>query len=194
VSRQVNDDALNIVFRDARSHGTWQDKPVTDAQLHAIYELMKMAPTTANSQPTRILFLRSEAAKERLRPALSAVNTKKVMTAPVTAILGHDTRFFEMLPRLYRNPAARSWYDNPQAPVHSLRNSSIQGGFFIAAARAIGLDCGPMSGFDQAKVDAEFFPDGRIKSNFLCSLGYGDPAALPPRDERLSFDEVCKIL
>ena len=194
MSRQVNDDALNVLFRDARSHGTWQDKPVTDAQLHAIYELMKMAPTTANSQPTRILFLRSEAAKERLRPALSAVNTKKVMTAPVTAILGHDTRFFEMLPRLYRNPAARSWYDNPQAPVHSLRNSSIQGGFFIMAARALGLDCGPMSGFDQAKVDAEFFPDGRIKSNFLCSLGYGDPSALPPQDERLPFDEVCKIL
>ena len=105
MSRQVNDDALNILFRDARSHGTWQDKPVTDAQLHAIYELMKMAPTTANSQPTRILFLRSEAAKERLKPALSAVNTKKVMTAPVTAILGHDTRFFEMLPRKQRRCA-----------------------------------------------------------------------------------------
>jgi 3-hydroxypropanoate dehydrogenase len=194
VTRQVNDDALDIIFRDARSHGTWQDRPVTDAQLRAIYDLMKMGPTTANSQPTRILFLRSAAAKERLGPALSALNTKKVMGAPVTAILGHDTRFFEMLPRLYRNPAARTWYDNPQAPVHSLRNSSIQGGFFIAAARAIGLDCGPMSGFNQAKVDAEFFPDGRIKSNFLCSLGYGDPAALPPRDERMPFDEVCKIL
>ena len=194
MSGQVNDDALNVLFRNARSHGTWQDKPVSDAQLHAIYELMKMAPTTANSQPTRILFLRSEAAKERLKPALSAVNTKKVMTAPVTAILGHDTRFFEMLPRLYRIPTARSWYDNPQAPVHSLRNGSIQGGFFIMAARALGLDCGPMSGFDQAKVDAEFFPDGRIKSNFLCSLGYGDPSALPPQDERLPFDEVCKIL
>ena len=194
MSRQVNDDALDIVFRDARSHGTWQDKPVTDAQLHAIYELMKMAPTTANSQPTRILFLRSEAAKERLRPALSAVNTKKVMTAPVTAILGHDTRFYEMLPRLYRNPAARSWYDNPQAPVHSLRNSSIQGGFFIAAARAIGLDCGPMSGFKNDMVDAEFFPDGRFKSNFLCCLGHGDPSTLPKQDYRFGFDEVCQVL
>jgi len=194
VNRQVNDDALDILFRQARSHGKWLDKPVTDEQLHAIYDLMKMAPTTANSQPTHILFLRSQAAKERLAPALSKLNYEKTMTAPVVAILGYDTRFFELLPRLYRNPAARSWYDNPNAPIHALRNSSIQGGFFIAAARALGLDCGPMSGFDHAKVDAEFFPDGRIKTNFLCCIGYGDASKLPPRDERRPFEEMCQIL
>lgn len=194
MNRQVNDDALDILFRQARSHGKWLDKPVTDEQLHAIYDLMKMAPTTANSQPTHILFLRSQAAKERLAPALSKLNYEKTMTAPVVAILGYDTRFFELLPRLYRNPAARSWYDNPNAPIHALRNSSIQGGFFIAAARALGLDCGPMSGFDHAKVDAEFFPDGRIKTNFLCCIGYGDASKLPPRDERRPFEEMCQIL
>lgn len=194
MTRQVNEDALDILFREARSHGKWLDKPVTDAQLHAIYDLMKMGPTTANSQPTRILFLRSQPAKDRLAPALSKVNYEKTMTAPVTAVLGYDTRFFELLPRLYRNPAARSWYDKPDAWIHALRNGSIQGGLFIIAARAIGLDCGPMSGFDNAKVDAEFFPDGRIKSNFLCCLGYGDASKLPPRDERRPFDEVCQIL
>jgi len=195
VSRQVNDDALDIMFRQARTQNKWRDEPVTDAQLRAIYDLMKMGPTTANSQPARIVFVRSPAAKERLRPALSQGNMAKTMQAPVTAILGYDTRFYDLLPRLFaHNQAARSWYANDQALTHALRNGSIQGGYFILAARAVGLDCGPMSGFDNAKVDAEFFPDGRVKSNFICSLGHGDPSVLFPRNERLPFDEACRIL
>jgi 3-hydroxypropanoate dehydrogenase len=197
VSRQVNDDAHDIMYREARTHNKWHDRPVTDAQLRAIYDLMKMGPTTANSQPARILFLRSRAAKERLKPALSAANTPKTMAAPVTAILAYDRQFYDHLPRLFaHNQAARSWYagDQAAADIHALRNGSIQGGYFILAARALGLDCGPMSGFDNAKVDAEFFPDGRFKSNFLCNLGYGDPSVLFPRNDRLRFEEACQIL
>lgn len=197
MSRQVNDDALDIMFRQARTQNKWWDRPVSDAQLRAIYELMKMGPTTANSTPMRILFLRSQAAKERLKPALSKGNTAKTMQAPVTAILGYDRQFYDFLPRLFaHNQAARSWFagDQAAADVHALRNGSIQGGYFILAARAVGLDCGPMSGFDNAKVDAEFFPDGRVKSNFICSLGHGDPSVLFPRNERLAFEEACRIL
>ena len=195
MGRRVNEDALDILFREARTQNKWTDRPVTDDELRAIYNLMRMGPTTANSQPIRIVFVRSQAAKERLRPALSRGNMAKTMQAPVTAILAYDTRFYEFLPRLFaHNQAARSWYENEHALTHALRNGSIQGGYFIMAARAIGLDCGPMSGFDNAMVDAEFFPDGRIKSNFICSLGHGDPSVLFPRNERLAFDEACQIL
>jgi 3-hydroxypropanoate dehydrogenase len=190
----VSDAALDQLFRKARSHMVLLP-PVSDDELRAIYDLTKWGPTTANSQPQRIVFLRSEAAKERLRPALSAVNLKKTMEAPVIALLAYDRRYYEHLPRMYHNPQARTWYEGkPHEEATAFRNASLQGAYFMLAARAIGLDCGPMSGFDNAKVDAEFFPDGQWKSNFLCALGRGDPAALPPRNDRFAFDEVCRII
>jgi len=193
---QVPDGVLDIIFRKARSHAVFEPDSVSDVQLHAIYELMKCAPTTANSQPQRILFLRSAEAKQRLAPALSSINRDKTLAAPVTALFAYDLKFPDLLPRLYHNPDARKWYT--RTPEHTeqsaFRNATIQAAFFIVAARIVGLDCGPMSGFDNAKVDAEFFPDGHIKSNFLCNLGKGDPRKLPPDNPRLAFDEVCKII
>ena len=190
----LSDAALDLLFRRARTHDVLHP-PVTDVQLRALYDVMKWGPTNSNAQPLRILFLRSEAAKERLKPALSSTNRDKTLTAPVVAILAYDLRFYEHLSRMYHKPNARSWYEGkPDVELQALRNSSIQGGYFIMAARAVGLDCGPMSGFDNAKVDAEFFPEGHIKSNFLCNLGRGDPAHLVPRADRFAFDEVCKIL
>lgn len=197
MSEIVSDKALDILFRQARSHSFWLDKPVSDVTLQALYDLMRYGPTTANSQPARLLFLKSKEAKERLRPHLIPTNVEKVMTAPVTAIIGYDTRFYEHLPKVFpHNPAARSWYEGDPEHVerNALRNSSLQGGYLIIAARALGLDCGPMSGFDNAGVDREFFPDGRVKSNFLCCLGYGDHSKLFPRNPRFEFDEVCRIL
>jgi len=192
----LSDEALNILFRDARTHISWLDKPVSDDLLRQVYDLMKWGPTSANCSPARIVFLRTREAKERLRPALSPNNVDKTMAAPVTAIIGHDLQFYEQLPRLFpNNPAARGWFANSTelAQVTAFRNGSIQGGYFILAARAMGLDCGPMSGFDNAKVDAEFFPPN-VKSNFLCNLGFGDHTKLFPRNPRLEFDEVCKLI
>ena len=196
VKARVPDAALDVLLREARSHSDFTSAPVSDALLRALYDLMKWGPTTANSQPQRIVFVRSAEAKERLKPALSGANQKKVMGAPVVAILAYDMRFFEHLPRLFHNPQARSWYDTTPEHIRTtaLRNATLQGAYLIIAARAIGLDCGPMSGFNNDKVDAEFFPDGRFKSNFLCCLGRGDPATLPPQDYRFAFDEVCKVL
>jgi 3-hydroxypropanoate dehydrogenase len=165
--------------------------------LREVYDLMKWGPTSANSSPARILFLRTPEAKERLRPALSPNNLDKTMKAPVTAILAYDVKFYENLARLLpNNPAAREWFANsPQlAEVTAFRNGTLQGGYFILAARALGLDCGPMSGFDNAKVDAEFFLGTSVKSNFLCNVGYGDASKLFPRNPRLDFDEACKLL
>ena len=194
-TRPVSDKALDVLLRKARSYSDFKPEPVSDALLRALYELVKWGPTTANSQPQRILFLRSQEAKQRLRPALSPVNVDKTMAAPVVALLAYDMRFFEHMPRLYHNPEARNWYEGkPNLETTALRNATLQGGYLILAARALGLDCGPMSGFDNAKVDAEFFPDGRLKSNFLCCLGYGDASRLPPRNYRFAFDEVCKII
>ena len=192
----VSDATLDLLIREARSYSDFTAEPVTDEQLHALYDIMKWGPTTANSQPQRILFLRSPAAKERLKPALSSANLTKTMAAPVVAILAYDMRFFEHLPRMFHDPRARSWYETTPDHIRTtaLRNATLQGAYLILAARALGLDCGPMSGFDNAKVDAEFFPDGRLKSNFLCCLGHGIPEKLPPRDQRFAFDEVCKIL
>lgn len=195
-SPALNAEALDILFRKARTHISWLEKPVTDEHLRQIYDLMKWGPTSANCSPARILFLRTREAKERLRPALSAGNVDKTMAAPVTAIVGYDQKFYENLPRLFpNNPAARDWFANsPEfAQTTAFRNSSIQGGYFILAARALGLDCGPMSGFDTAKVDAEFFPPN-VKSNFLCNIGYGEHSKLFPRNPRLDFDEACKLL
>jgi 3-hydroxypropanoate dehydrogenase len=188
--------ALDQIFRLARTHNGFLDQPVSDAQLRAIHDLMKWGPTTANSQPGRFLFLRSKAAKERLRPALSHGNLDKTMAAPATAIIAYDLEFYENLPRTFPHTDARSWFAGKSAHVQTtaLRNGSLQGAYFIIAARAVGLDCGPMSGFDNAKVDAEFFPDGKWKSNFLCNLGVGDPTKLYVRNPRLEFDEMCRIL
>jgi 3-hydroxypropanoate dehydrogenase len=192
----ISPEALDIFFRNARTHITWLDKPVSDDLLRQIYDLMKWGPTSANCSPARILFLRTREAKERLRPVLSPNNVDKTMQAPVTAIIAYDLSFYEQLPRLFpNNPAARGWFANsPQlAETTAFRNASLQGGYFILASRSLGLDCGPMSGFDNAKVDQEFFPP-TVKSNFLCNLGYGDPSKLFPRNPRLDFDEACKLL
>lgn len=192
----VSGEALDTLFLKARTYEEYEKGEVTDAQLHALYELMKWGPTTANSQPQRILFLRSAEAKERLKPALSKNNAAKTLASPVVAILAFDLKFYEHLGRMFHNPAARSWYETTPEHIHttSFRNATLQGGYFILAARAIGLDCGPMSGFNNAKVDAEFFPDGQWKSNFLCILGKGVKSSAPPRDPRFAFNEVCKIL
>jgi 3-hydroxypropanoate dehydrogenase len=188
--------ALDILWRKARSFDVYRAEPVGDETLRAIYDLAKWGATTANSQPQRIRFLRSAEAKERLRPALSSSNAKKAMGAPVVAIFAYDLRFFEHLPRMYHDPRARSWYETTAEHIAAtaLRNGSLQGAYFMLAARAFGLDCGPMSGFNNAKVDAAFFPDGRWKSNFLCCLGHGDSSQLRPREDRFAFDEVCAIL
>jgi 3-hydroxypropanoate dehydrogenase len=195
--QQLNQEALDILFFKARTHNAWLDKPVSDDLLRQVYDLMKWGPTSANSSPARIVFLRTAEAKQRLRPALSPVNVDKTMKAPVTAILAFDTKFYEQLPKLFpNNPAAREWFSNSSqfAEVTAFRNSSLQGGYFILAARAVGLDCGPMSGFDNAKVDAEFFDGQPLKSNFICNLGYGDAAQLFPRNPRLDFDDACRLL
>lgn len=197
MSKILSDADLDTIFRDARSHGKWSDKPVSEITLEAIYDLMRWGPTSANCCPARILFLRSQEAKERLRPALPPQNVEKSMTAPVVAVIGYDMQFFDYIPQLMpRAPEMADRFRNNQAlaDVTAFRNGTLQGAYFIIAARALGLDCGPMSGFNNAVVDEEFWPDGRVKSNFLCNLGYGDTAALLSRSPRLSFDESCDIL
>jgi 3-hydroxypropanoate dehydrogenase len=207
----LNSDALNQLFREARTYNAWLNKPVSDQLLRQLYDLMKWGPTSANLAPARIVFVRTPQAKARLRPALAPTNVEKTMAAPVTAIVAYDERFFDAASRLFpHNPGIRDYFANSPELAEStaFRNGTLQGAYFILAARALGLDCGPMSGFDNAKVDAEFFPvpaklenaatevmpAGRMKSNFLCNLGYGDPAGLHPRNPRLNFEEVCKIL
>ena len=195
----IDEAALDALFHKARTANAFTDAPVTDAQLHQMVELMQLGPTATNGQPARIVFLRSAEARERLRPALSAGNLDKTMGAPVIAIIAFDTRFHENLPRVFpHNPAAMSWFDGDDKKAGreaaAFRNSSMQGGYFILAARAVGLDCGPMSGFDNAKVDAEFFPDGRVRSNFICNLGVADHSKTFARSPRLGFDEICQVL
>ncbi len=191
------DAALDQLFRTARTQNAWQDKPVSEAQLHALYELMKWGPTSANCSPARIVFVKSDEAKHKLEPALSDGNRAKTMKAPVTAIIGTDFAFYEKLPYLFPHTDAKAWFVGNQALIETtgFRNATLQGGYFILAARSIGLDCGPMSGFDNAKVDEAFFAGTTIKSNFLVALGYGDPdpAVLFPRSPRLAFDEACRI-
>ena len=186
---------LDLMLRKARSHADFEDKPVPEALLREAHELMKCGPTTANSQPARVLYLVSKESREKLRPALSPTNAEKTMKAPVVAIVAYDTRFYENLPRLFHNPEAIKWYSKPPAnEVHGFRNGTLQGGYLILALRAVGLDCGAMSGFDNAKVDAAYFPDGRLKSNFLINIGYGTGKGIPARNPRLSFEEACQIL
>ena len=196
---KLSPEDMNLVFREARTQNAWLAKPVADEQLRELYDLMKWAPTSMNTSPARIYFLRSREAKERLRPALSPGNVDKTMAAPVTAILAYDAAFFELLPKLFpHNQNARTIFAGEERKAHAeltaFRNATLQGGYFILAARSVGLDCGPMSGFDNAKVDAEFFRGSAVKSNFLCNLGYGDPSKVMPRNPRLGFDEACRIL
>jgi 3-hydroxypropanoate dehydrogenase len=192
----LDDAALDVIFREARTQNTWLDKPITNGQLLALYDLMRWGPTSANSFPIRIVFVTSPPAKQRLGPLVFEGNRQKVMSAPATAILGFDTRFYDWLPRLFPHVDARAWFiDKPAfAETTAFRNSSLQGAYFIMAARSLGLDCGPMSGFDNEAVDKEFFPGGQVKSNFLCAIGYGDPAGLYERLPRPTFSEVCSIL
>jgi 3-hydroxypropanoate dehydrogenase len=190
------DEALDRLFREARTFPAFLDKPVTDDMLRRIYDLARMGPTSTNSNPGRFVFLRSASARARLAPALSAGNLDKAMKAPVTAILAYDLEFYEHLGKLFSHVDARSWYVGKRDHIvtTSFRNSTLQGAYFMLAARALGLDCGAMSGFDNAKVDAEFFPDGRLRSNFLVNIGYGDKTRLLPRHPRLAFEEACTIL
>lgn len=196
-SQELPAAALGTLFLDARTHNGWLDRPVDDALLIRAWELARMGPTSVNCSPLRVVFVKSPAAKERLKPALMAGNVDKTMAAPVTAIFAQDKRFFEHLPRLFPHMDARPWFDGPgkeeAAHVTAFRNGTLQAAYFMLAARALGLDCGPMSGFDNAAVDRSFFPDGRWQSNFLCNLGYGDAAKLYPRGPRLEFAEACSI-
>jgi len=188
--------SVDRLCREARTHSAWLDRPVAEEKLRVVYDLMKYGPTSANSSPARIVFLRTQAAKERLLPALASGNVEQTLRAPVTAIVAYDTRFYDQLPRLFPYVDARAWFaDNPAfAETTAFRNSSLQGAYLILAARAVGLDAGPMSGFDNEKVDREFFPDGRFKSNFLVNLGYGDRTRLRERSPRLAFEEAVRVL
>ena len=192
----LSDDNLRLLFLDARTHSAWLHRPVEDALLRRLYELARLPPTAANTQPMRLVFVKSAAAKERLKPALSPGNVDKTMAAPATAIVSYDLEFFEKLPKLSPQRDYRSGFAAmPPEKVDrfGLQNSSLQGAYLILAARGLGLDCGPMGGFDNARVDATFFPEGKWRSNFLINLGYGDPTKLFPRNPRLDFEEACRI-
>ncbi|HUA78556.1 MAG TPA: malonic semialdehyde reductase [Acetobacteraceae bacterium] len=193
----IDEAALDTLFREARTHNKWRDVAVSDETLRVLYDLLKWGPTSANSSPARYLFIRSRDAKERLKPALSPGNVEKTMAAPVTAVVAYEPKFYDHLPRLFpHNQEARSWFEPNEAFAQetAFRNGTLQGAYLIMAARAIGLDCGPMSGFDKAKVDDEFFAYRGWKSNFLCNLGYGDPEGIFPRSPRLDFEEACEVL
>ena len=192
----ADEQTLDLILRKARSHSDFTEKPVDEALLRAAHELMKWGPTSANSQPMRIVYLRSREARERLRPALAVTNLEKTMNAPLVALVAHDVRFWQHLPRMFHNPDAINWFRDKGAHTETtaFRNGTLQGAYYLLALRAVGLDCGAMSGFDNAKVDAAFFPDGQWKSNFLVNIGYGTGKGLPPRNPRLSFEETCRIL
>ncbi|WP_317202419.1 malonic semialdehyde reductase [Janthinobacterium sp.] len=192
----LNDTALDTLFYAARTHNGWLDRPVSDAQLALMFDLMKWAPTSINSSPARIVFVKSAAQREKLAACMAPGNAPKVLQAPVTAIIGMDMAFYEKLPQLAPHVDARSWFSGNKAlaDATAFRNSSLQGAYLIMAARAIGLDCGPMSGFDEEQVNAAFFAGGTVRANFVCSLGYGDATKVRPRGPRFSFDEACKIV
>ena len=192
----LTDAALDTLFREARSFSYWRDEPVSDEQLKAIYELTKWGPTAANACPMRLLFIRSEEGKARLKPTLSEGNVHKCLSAPVVAVVAMDMEFYEELPKLFPHTDARSWYVGKPEAIHNaaFRNSTLQGAYFMLAARSLGLDCGPMSGFDADALNAEFFPDGRWKANFICAIGVGDRDKLHSRGPRLAFDEACSIV
>lgn len=195
-SAVLTDQALDTIFRAARTANAWQDRPVSAELLHQIHDLMKFGPTSANSCPLRMLFLQSPAAKARLKPFLMESNIDKTMTAPVVAILAMDMRFHEHLPFLFPHTDAKSWFEGNDDLIAqtAFRNSSLQAGYFIVAARALGLDCGPMSGFDAGGVNKEFFPDGRFKVNFICNIGYGDHSKTFARSPRFGFEQIAKVI
>lgn len=196
MAKTLADDGLDLLFREARTHYHWLPQPVEDELLTRLYDLMKMGPTSANMSPARLVFIKSPEAKARLKPCLDAGNVDKTMAAPVTVLVGMDVRFYEKLPQLFPHADARSWFKDLPDPVLeaiALRNSSLQGAYLILAARSLGLDCGPMSGFDNKKADAAFFAGTSVKSNFLCNLGHGDASKLYPRSPRLPFGEACRI-
>jgi len=191
----ADEKTLDLLLRKARSHGDFTERPVSEELLRAAHELMKWGPTSANSQPARFLYLRTPESRELLRPALSATNRDKTLKAPLVAIVAYDTRFWEHLPRMFHIAEAISWFKDKGAhtEVTAFRNGTLQGAYYLLALRAVGLDCGAMSGFDNAKVDAAFFPDGRFKSNFLVNIGYGTGKGIVPRNPRLTFEESCRI-
>jgi 3-hydroxypropanoate dehydrogenase len=191
----ISKESIQQLFTGARTHHAWQERSVGDELLREVYDLAKWGPTSANSLPMRIVFVKSHAAKEKLFPALMGANVEHVRAAPVTAIIAYDQKFYDELPTLFPAFDARSMFvSNPSMSEQSaFRNSSLQGAYFILAARALGLDTGPMSGFDNAKVDQAFFGKSSWKSNFICNIGYGDAAKLRPRGPRLGFDQACVI-
>ncbi|UTH74070.1 malonic semialdehyde reductase [Chromobacterium sp. IIBBL 290-4] len=196
MSTPVHQATLEQLFLNARTHSHWQPRPVSDEVLHQLFDLLKQAPTSANCSPARFIFVKSAEAKAKLKPCLAEGNVEKTMAAPVCVIVAQDTRFYEHLPKLFPHADAKSWFEGNQPLIDAtaFRNSTLQGGYLILAARSLGLDCGPMSGFDPAALDAAFFPDGRLKSNFLINLGYGEADKLFPRSPRFDFADACHIL
>ena len=196
MSTRLDPAAMKQLFLDARTHNKWLPKEVPDGLLKELVDVMKMGPTSVNCSPARIVFVKSKGAKERLKPFLSPGNVDKTMSAPVTAIVGHDMRFYDHLGKLFPHADVKPWFvgKDEHIGMTAFRNGTLQGGYFIMAARALGLDTGGMSGFDNAKLDGEFFKDATVKSNFLCNLGYGDVAGVMARSPRFSFDEMAKIV
>ena len=194
--RIINDQALDIVFREARTRNGWEDRSVSRPLMQAVYDLMKWGATSANCSPARFVFVASEEGKERLKPHLSEGNRAKTMAAPCCVIIAHDLAFHEHLPKLFPHTDAKSWFEGNDALIEetAFRNGTLQGAYFMIAARALGLDCGPMSGFDKTGVDKEFFEGTAYRSNFLCSIGYGTDENLFPRSPRFDFEEICKIV
>jgi nitroreductase len=191
----LNDAALDLLFRHARSHNRWSDRPLDDALLVQLYELMKWGPTAANSSPARIVFVKSAEAKEQLVACMDPGNVEKTKSAPVVAIVGMDMEFYEKLPKLFPHTDARSWFagNRPKIEENAMRSSSLQGAYLMLAARALGLDCGPMTGYDVQKLNQTFFAGTAVRVNFVCGLGYGNGEQLYPRGPRLDFDEACRI-
>jgi 3-hydroxypropanoate dehydrogenase len=196
VTGKLPEPCLDQLFRAARTHNAWRDKDIPDSALHELIDLVKLGPTSANCSPARFVFVKSRAAKKRLRPLLSEGNRDKTMQAPVCAIIGYDLDFYQHLPKLFPHTDAKSWFEGNAKKIQetAFRNGTLQGAYLILAARALGLDTGPMSGFDNKGIDADFFAGTNIKSNFLCSLGYGDASLLFPRSPRFSFDEMARIV
>ncbi|MEL6362951.1 MAG: malonic semialdehyde reductase [Pseudomonadota bacterium] len=194
--KMANDAALDLIFREARTRNGWEDRTVAQTLIQAVYDLMKWGPTSANCSPARFVFVSSTEGKKRLKPCLMEGNIEKTMTAPCCVIIGHDTEFYEELPKLFPHTDAKSWFvgNEPLIEETAFRNGTLQGAYFMIAARALGLDCGPMSGFDKEAVDKAFFAGTTIKSNFLCNIGYGTDKDLFERSPRLAFDEACQVV
>ncbi len=193
---RLSDDALATLFLEARTHNTWSDRAVSRQLLEEVWNVARMGATSANCSPARIVFVTTPTGREMLKPCLSPGNLAKTMAAPVTAIIGQDMKFYDRLPELFPHEDARSWFAGKPDVIAAtaFRNSTLQGAYLMLAARAMGLDCGPMSGFDAAKIDRTFFADSDVKSNFLCNIGYGTPEGLHPRGPRLAFDDACRVV